>query len=230
MTQPATTSGRQGEAPGGARMVVAMGGVGLIAAVLLVVTFQATAPYIAQNRADFLERALAEVLPEATRRVAFTRTPDDRLVPVMAQDKEGFRLYAGYDELGALVGVAVEAQGQGFQDVLRILYGYAPDCQCVVGMKVLESKETPGLGDKIEHDAAFRANFEALDVRLVPDQARLLHPVESVKKGSKEQPWQVEAITGATISSKAIAAIIDQSAEAVVPLIHQNMSQLREER
>ena len=29
----------------------------------------------------------------------------------------------------------------------------------VIGMKVLESKETPGLGDKIEKDSAFVAEF-----------------------------------------------------------------------
>ncbi len=75
-------------------------------------------------------------------------------------------VYAGYDENDKLVGVAVEASGQGFADILRILYGYDPDKQKIVGFYVLESKETPGLGDKIEKDLNFLANFKALDVSL----------------------------------------------------------------
>lgn len=210
-------------------MIAVMGSVGLIASVLLVATYQVTAPLIAQNRAAYLERAIFEVLPAATQRVTFTRTSDDRLVPLEADDSR-FRVYAGYDEQGLLVGVAVEAQGQGYQDVLRLLYGYSLDCECVVGMKVLESKETPGLGDRIEKDAAFRANFDALDVQLAPDGQRLLHEIESVKKGSKTEAWHVEAITGATISSRAVTSIINRSAAEVIPLIHQNLSPLQEHR
>ena len=46
----------------------------------------------------------------------------------------------------------------GYQDVIRILlYGYSPEHQAIVGMRVLESRETPGLGDKIEKDPAFLA-------------------------------------------------------------------------
>jgi electron transport complex protein RnfG len=210
-------------------MIAVMGSVGLIASVLLVVTYQVTAPLIAQNRAAYLERAIFDVLPAATQKVAFARTNDDRLVRLEADDSR-FRVYAGYDEQGLLVGVAIEAQGQGYQDVLRLLYGYSLDCECVVGMKVLESKETPGLGDRIEKDADFLANFDALGVQLAPDGQRLLHEIESVKKGSKTGAWQVEAITGATISSRAVASIINRSAAEVIPLIHQNLSQLQEHR
>ena len=49
-------------------------------------------------------------------------------------------------------------------------------------MQVLASKETPGLGDKIEKDAAFLANFEALDVAGAADGQTLQHPIEAVKQ------------------------------------------------
>ena len=50
------------------------------------------------------------------------------------------------------MGVAVEASGKATPDIIRILYGYDPENRQVVGFYVLESKETPGLGDKIEKD------------------------------------------------------------------------------
>ncbi|MFQ5568436.1 MAG: FMN-binding protein [Rhodothermales bacterium] len=210
------------------KMIVAMGSVGLIASILLVVTYQITAPHIARNRAEYLERAIFEVLPAATQKTTFARTEDDGFVALEEPGETTFNVYAGYDEQGTLVGVAIEAQGQGYQDVIRIIYGYAPECACVVGMKVLESKETPGLGDKIEKDPAFRANFDALDVQLASDRNRLLHDVELVKKGSKTEAWHVEAITGATISSRAIARIIQQSASEIIPVIDRNLTIFRE--
>ena len=69
-------------------------------------------------------------------------------------------------------------------------------------MEVLESRETPGLGDKIYKDAEFVGGFSALSVE--PE-------IVAVKKGTKSQPNEIDAITGATISSKAIVRIINES-------------------
>lgn len=129
-------------------------------------------------------------------------------------------VHAGYDENGSLVGVAIQAQGMGYQDVIRVLYGYDPTRDAIIGMQVLASKETPGLGDKIEKDPAFLANFDALDVSLAPDGQSMRHPIEAVKGGAKSQPWQIDGITGATISSQAIAGMLRESSRQWVPIIH----------
>lgn len=204
-----------------------MGAVGLIASVLLVATYQITNPYIEANRAAYLEQAVLNVLPGAVRKVTFVRTSDDSLSPASTGNAEGFRLHAGYDQDDTLVGVAVEAQGQGFADVLSLLYGYVPECECIVGMKVLASKETPGLGDKIETDPEFRSNFDSLAAGLNNEGTGLSHPILMVKKGTAAEPWEITAITGATISSRAVAEIIDDSAEDVLPLILANLDVLR---
>lgn len=208
---------------GSFRMVAVMGSVGLIASAILVTTFQVTTPYIEANRRAYLESAILDVIPGAVRFESF-EIQDDAVV--RAGEPRG--LYAGFDSTGALAGLAVEAQGQGYQDVIRLLYGYAPRCECVIGMKVLESKETPGLGDKIEKDADFRSNFDALQVRTDEDNRELLQSIEMVKAGGKTNPWEIEAITGATVSSRAVTRIIGESAAEVVPLLRQNLSTLRE--
>ena len=101
-----------------------------------------------------------------------------------------------------------------------MLYGYSPQREAVVGMQVLASKETPGLGDKIEKDPAFLANFRALDVALAADGQSLAHPVSVVKSGAKTSPWQIDGITGATISSKAIGNMLRHSTAYWVPRLY----------
>lgn len=207
------------------RMIVTMGGIGLVCAVLIVVTFQATFSRIETNKRVALEKAVFEVVPGAVEKATFT-VVGDRLEPLPPGAEAMEKVYACYDDDGQFVGVAIEASGQGFQDLLRLLYGYAPQEQAIVGFKVLESKETPGLGDKIESDAGFRANFDALSVELAGPS--LSHPIELVKPGKKTDSWQVEAITGATISSRAVTTIVGKSAAVSIPLVTDNLATLEE--
>jgi len=207
-------------------MVLTMGGIGLFCGVLIVLTFQLTLPIITVNKARALEKAIFEVVPAARTKMVFQQV-GDQLEPLEGDEPTVANLYfAGYDEDGRLVGVALEAAGQGFQDIVRILYGYSPDCKCVMGMKVLESKETPGLGTKIETDPNFRANFEALSAVLAGDGASIANPITLVKPGKKTDDWQIEAITGATISSQAIANILEKSTAKAVPVIERNLEVL----
>lgn len=206
-------------------MILTLGAIGLCCAVLIVATYQGTLPRVERNKARFLERAIFEVLPAARQKRSFEAI-DGTLQAPADTASTATRYYAGYDGEGGLVGIAVPAEGQGFQDVLRILYGYSPACRCVIGMKVLESKETPGLGDKIETDPAFRANFTALDVSLDDDGRTIRKPIELVKPRQKTEAWQVEAISGATISSRAIATILRNSTAQAVPVIEANLENL----
>ncbi len=218
----------QAPAVGAWPMYRALVGIGLLCGLSIVAVFVGTGPRIARNRAEALERAIFRVLPEARSSRVFRYVPETgfRLEP---EAGPGDRVYAGYDAEQRLVGVAVEASGMGYQDVIGVLYGYSPAEEAIIGIQVLESRETPGLGDKIEKDAAFLANFERLDVSLAADGAALAHPIEAVKRGEKEHPWQVDGITGATISSVAIADLLRASAERWVPRIRSHLDQLREE-
>jgi len=211
-----------------ARMILTMGGIGFFCGILIVLTFQLTLPVITKNKAEALERAIFEVVPDATGKKAFALV-DGTLRPLAADDDAQIKYYACYNGGRELVGVAVEASGQGFQDVLRVLYGYSPARSCIVGLKVLESKETPGLGDKIETDPTFRSNFDSLTVELDASRFDIVHAIELVKPGKKTESWQVEAITGATISSRAIATILRKSTEVTVPVIAKNLAVLEEE-
>lgn len=214
--------------PGSGKMISAMGAIGLLAGILIVFTYQVTFPFIEQNKARLLEKAIFEVVPGAATKHVFSVSADGAVTEVTEADPQQLTLYVCYQSSGELAGVALEASGQGFQDVIRIIYGYDPQKEAVVGMKVLQSTETPGLGDKIEKDPQFLANFDALDVKLIPDGSALVNSIELVKSGQKTNPWQISAITGATISSRAITAMLRESTAKNIPLIMQHLPELKD--
>jgi electron transport complex protein RnfG len=73
------------------------------------------------------------------------------------------------------------------------------------GMEVLESQETPGLGAEIACEQ-FRKQFNGLAIT---------HPIEYVKNQKPQQPYQIESITGATISSSAVVNILNKRIEEI---------------
>jgi len=207
-------------------MIRTLAGISALSGLLIVVAVQATTPTIKLNKAEMLKKSVFEVLPGISSFQTF-KLEDDRLILLQGEDEKAVKLFIGYDQDHALKGIAVEASGQGFADVIRVLYGYDPSKQAVIAMKVLESKETPGLGDKIYTDANFAENFKALDVKLDSSRTHLANPIEVVKHGEKQNPWQIDAITGATISSKAVGKLLNQSAQEKLPIIVKNMDTLQ---
>ncbi len=203
-------------------MYRALVGIGMLCGLVIALVFQGTRPVIEKNRAEALERAIFAVLPAAIERTTFALATDGSFVPAPAADGE--RVHAGYDAQGQLVGLAIEAAGMGYADTISILYGYAPETETIVGFQVLASKETPGLGDKIETDSSFLDNFTALDVRLDPAGGGLINDVVTVKQGAKTEAWQIDGITGATISSKAIGDILSASASQWLPALRAELA------
>jgi len=228
MTSASTT---YQENPGASsKMLIAMVGIGVLCALLIVLTYEGTLPAIKRNKAAALEQAIFKVLPGISYKRSFEWTADQGFRELQGAESEGPVVHAGYNQEDQMLGLAVEASGIGFADVLRILYGYDPQSETIVGFYVLESKETPGLGDKIEKDDAFLANFKALDVKLNSDKKTLVNPVVPVKNGAKTQNWEVDGITGATISSRAIGNILGASTAEWLPRLQQQLNSFTEKK
>jgi len=187
--------------PSSLRLVLTLAIAGLVSGVAIIGIYESTLPTITANKARELREAVFKVLPGVSQMQALVYR-DGELVVVGAPDKDEPVVYGGYDEQSEFVGYAMPAAGPGFQDTIAILYGYKPAEKIVVGMEVLESRETPGLGDKIYKDAEFVGGFSALSVE--PE-------IFAVKKGTKSLPNEIDAITGATISSKAVVRIINEA-------------------
>ena len=198
------------EQPGSFRLIATLALTGLLSGIVLVGVFLLTQPRILRNQAEALYAAIYRVLPGTTEVRTFVVreggleafvSPDGTLPAEPA-------VFAGHRADGSLVGYAVPAEGPGFMDTIRLIYGYDPSRRVIVGMQVLDSRETPGLGDKILTDDAFLANFAALSVE--PE-------IVAVKKGEKARPNEVDCITGATISSEAVVGILERSARQWAP-------------
>jgi electron transport complex protein RnfG len=209
---------------GSSRMLFSMAGIGTLCALLIVLTYEGTLPRVERLRAEALQQAIFKVLPGISETRAFQLDTNEMLTENEVPNAP--TIHIGYDENGELKGIAIEAEGQGYADKIKILYGYDPNAQTVIGFYVLETKETPGLGDKIEKDETFLANFKSLDVSLNDLGTGLLNAVITVKNGEKSEEWQVEGITGATISSRTIGAIINESTNYWGPISLRNMDKI----
>lgn len=209
---PLPTPTPQGKPPAWP-MIRAVVGVAVLCSLAIVLVYEWTRPVIRRNRIEMLEQAIVTVLPGATSSATFQLNDDGSFTAVRSDHEGDDLVYAGYNDGHELVGLAIVAQGMGYQDVIRLLYGYSFETEAILGISVLESRETPGLGDRIESDPDFLANFGELDVRLNPAGTALAHPIEFVKPGGKSAKWQLDGISGATITSQATAAMLRDSAE-----------------
>jgi len=198
------------------RLMATLTVAGALAGLLIVLVNQHTKPIIDKYKAEQLQKAVYEVLP-GTERYNTYYLVDKVLsltLPDGAKESEFKRIYVGYDSAGQVKGVAVSRGESGFQDVVQIIFGFEPATGRLFGMKVLDSKETPGLGDKIFKDQTFVDQFFASpETPLVP-----------VKAGAgKGLPGEIDTITGATISSKVVISIINHGLEEWQPVLEQGI-------
>jgi Na+-translocating ferredoxin:NAD+ oxidoreductase subunit G len=207
-------------------MLRTLAAIATLSGLLVVLIYQFTKPIIAENERILTEQSVFEVLPEAISKRDFILT-EQGLVPADA-GAAGILLYAGYRSDGSLRGIAFPAAARGYQDVILFLFGYDPECACIVGSKVLRSTETPGLGDKIDTDPVFLRNFEALDASLTPEGTALANPIVLVKQGTKTEPWEIDGISGSTISARAMARALNDAAHRVVPALMRDLAVLGE--
>jgi electron transport complex protein RnfG len=204
--------------PKSSTLILTLGMIAMMSGLLVVLTFQLTRERIAHNRQQALEKAVFAVLPEASVRRNFL-LEESGLTPLTDADLARANLFAGYAADGRLTGIAMEASARGYQDVVTILYGYSPATECVIGFIVLQSTETPGLGDKVETDPDFLANFDCLDARLNEAANAVANEIVTVKNGNKEHPWQIDGISGATVTSVAIGNALRESTTRMLPLL-----------
>jgi electron transport complex protein RnfG len=214
-----------------AAMIRTLGLVSAICGLIIVGAYQGTYDAVAANKRIATERAVFKVIPTAKSIAEFIAQPGGGITKVGAGDTAippgAVKFFAAYDDAGKLAGIAAEGGAKGYADTVRIMFGYAPECQCVVGIGVVSMRETPGIGDKIITDKDFLANFTALDLKLKADLSALANEVKAVKHGSKTGAWQIDAIAGATITSRAVGKAINDSAQALMPRLVPNLDKLR---
>ena len=106
-------------------MYRAVVGVGVACALVIVLVYEITRPIIERNRFELRQQAIMDVLPGTASSVAYRLTEEGHFEPTTSDDDAPDLVFAGFDEDNALVGLAIETQAMGYQDTIRLLYGYS---------------------------------------------------------------------------------------------------------
>lgn len=165
--------------------------VALVSSTAVGYVYELTKKPIAKAQLEKKTRAISEVVPE------FDNSPiDDQYV--VQSDVGPLNVYPA-KKGGELVGTAIETlTNQGFGGSVKLMVGLLPD-GTIHDIAVLEHKETPGLGDKMEKS---KSNFTQQFSGRNPKTFKL-----SVKKDGGD----VDAITAATISSRAFCDAVQRA-------------------
>ena len=170
--------------------------IGVLSGVILAGVFNVANPYILINKEKELKEAIFVVLPEA---VAYDTIEKD-------SQKKPLVIYRGVGADGKPVGIAFKADGVGFQGNIVLMVGLDMDYLKLKGIKVLEQLETPGLGNRIS-EPEFETQFAGVDIK---------PRIEYIKYRKPEKMNQIQAITGATISSEAVVKNINKGVAKVL--------------
>lgn len=106
---------------------------------------------------------------------------------------------------GKVIAYVVPAESKGYGGAIKMLVSVTPQGK-IIDFNILESKETPGLGDNASKEP-FRKQFkskEAKDLVVVKDATKVDN---------------IQAMTGATISSKAVTKGIKEAVEQVTQFV-----------
>jgi electron transport complex protein RnfG len=173
-------------------MVLVLAGIALVCSAAVGLVYKVTLDPITKAEQLKVTQSIAAVLP------AFEQTAED----VVSVDGKEFKVFTATDASGAVVGYAFEAYTMnGFSGEIRLMVGFDTE-GTVSGIEVLKQAETPGLG----------ANLAKADnvVRKSIEGKKAGELTLKVKKDGGD----VDALTAATISSRAYTEVVAAAYEA----------------
>lgn len=159
-----------------------------VATALLGITNDVTALEIEALAIQKEEEARLEVFPNATFDKEATEIDDDTSI------------VKAYDENNNIIGyVVVTVDKKGYGGEIEVMTGVTVDGK-VTGISILSHSETPGLGAKSKTDDKWRTQF----IDKIKDI--------TVSKDAKGEN-SIDAITGATITSRAVVRAVNRAIE-----------------
>ncbi|MCL2763925.1 MAG: RnfABCDGE type electron transport complex subunit G [Treponema sp.] len=181
----------------------------LITAVITVaalsLVYNLTLEPIEKQKRRTQETALRDVMPRAS---------EYREISI---DKEGsitavFECYLDIDALN-FIGYVVQLSPEGYSGKIDLMVGISSSDERITGMRVLRHTETPGLGALAVKEDFFR-RYDGL--KLVPLGVVRSNPGEN----------EIQAITSATITTRAITKAVNEA----IDWYHRNAKQMSDDR
>ena len=185
------------------KMVLVLTIITIISGVVLSYWDSYTKPIIEEHKSNKLDKLILEILPEHN--------------SIEELELGEYNLYLGKQD-DKIVGIALKIEGGGYQDIISMIVGLTPDFSKMTALKILSQKETPGLGTKIVNDPSnenpswFTEQFK--NVKVEPE-------IVYVKNVKPSKDNEIQAITGATISSKSVVNILNTNISKVKKLYNE---------
>ena len=161
----------------------------VVVTALLAGTNYITKDIVAERAAATAEASRKQVLPAAASFEEVT----------IAEEENG--MYAGLDAAGEVVGYVFETSGKGYGGAVNVMTGMTKDGE-ITAVTLVSHSETPGLGAKAGNDA-FISQYQGA----APEGGF------AVTKTAPTADNQVQAVTGATITSKAVTSAVNEAIE-----------------
>lgn len=172
------------------RMVLTLVIVSVLSAASLSIVYEKARPIIEEKKLEYLENTLVEVIPTADR-----FEENNELKEIISEDREGIRkVFDAYNKNNDKMAMALLIDSIGFGGTIKILIGVDINTAKITGMKILEHLETPGLGERIT-ETEFLNQFKDKSIDIKADE--------------------VDAITGATISSAAVIKTVTENVNKI---------------
>jgi len=159
--------------------------ISLVVTALLALTNNVTADKIAENEAESKQNSMFTVLPDAAE----------------FEEIETDAVYLGKDKSGNAVGYAISTATGGYGGQVKVMTGINMD-GVIVGVDVFyNDDETPGLGKNTSNES-FRDQYKGMKV----DEDIIVS-----KDASSADSQTVDAVTSATISSRAVTKAVNDA-------------------
>ena len=178
----------------------------LVFGISLAAVQAALGPVISANKLNETKEKVPEILlgREAAAKMEVAKQTFQITPRSVTVEKNGIKkMYSvfetRYDD-GRLAGWVTKVSGQGYADRIELLLGLDPSIETITGLFILDQKETPGLGNKIV-EPKWRNQFARKSTQ---------HQLKVVKGGASASN-EIDAVTGATISSDSVINIINKT-------------------
>ncbi|MEG8989069.1 FMN-binding protein [Ignavibacteria bacterium 4148-Me] len=167
------------------KIIVVLTIIGIISGALLTKVNEWASPLIAANKKAETEKGI------------FLVQPDGKYYEKI--NTNDIEIYKVFDDNKNFIGYSLAFEGNGFQGKIRLMVGLSTDLNKITSLEILEQVETPGLGTKITEEP-FKNQFKGLQT---------FPQINWIKGKTPEEPNEIQTITGATISSKSVVAIVN---------------------
>jgi electron transport complex protein RnfG len=109
--------------------------------------------------------------------------------------------------------VVIESSGKGYGGDIGVIVAVNLDTEKIVGVGVTTHSETPGVGSRAKDDPSFSAQFKELPIK---------DPLKVKADGG-----QIDAVSGATISSRGVCGAVVNSGEIYMRLKKEIMEKIK---